>query len=198
MSSQTGDRRPVLCWHNVIPMLLVPALGALFFTFQRMEGTSVEPPAGPAAPPRYTLAIADLTRYDTSGEPTLTAQAQRIDYFDDASGRAFDLQVDLLSLVGGGPWHLSAPAATLPAHQRKFLLEGPVNANGRWPDTGEPVKVRTERLWVDPDARAIQTDATVTVDSATRTGTGVGMRADWAGRTLDLLHDVTINYDTTD
>lgn len=181
-------------WRKLIPLLLVPALAGLFFTFQRMDNSTIEMPAAAQSLPRYTLAGAELTRFDTDGEPMLLGQAQSMDYFDDASGRAHELKLDLLS-GGATPWHLAAPAATLPAHQHRFLLEGPVVADGRWPDSGEPVQLLTDRVWVDPDRRELQTDAPLQWQGPVRSGDAVGMRADWGGHSLQLSHNVKMHYE---
>ena len=182
-------------WRRLIPLLLVPALAGLFYTFQRMDNTIVESPEAPAALPRYTLSNAELTRFDNDGNINLTGQADTIDYFDDQSGRAQNLQADLIT-DDGKTWHLTAPAATLPAHQRRFMLEGPVLAKGKWPDNGEELLVRTDHLWVDPDQHEIDTDAPVDLQSPLRTGNAVGMRSDWTAQTLQLLHNVRMTYTT--
>lgn len=181
-------------WRKLIPLLLVPALAGLFYTFQRMDNTIVESPQGPVELPRYTLGDAELTRFDSDGNISLTGQADTIDYFDDQSGRAQNLRVDLVA-DDDRTWHLTAPAATLPAHQRRFMLEGPVLAKGQWPDNGEDVVVHTDHLWVDPDRREIDTDAPVDLQSPQRNGNAVGMHSDWAAQTLQLLHNVKMTYE---
>ncbi len=182
-------------WRRLIPLLLLPALAGLLYTFQRMDSSGISTPEGPAALPRYTVSSAELTRYDADGSVTLSGQADTIDYFDDQSGRAQNLQVDLVS-DDEKTWHLSAPAATLPAHQRRFMLEGPVLANGRWPDSGEDLVVRTDHLWLDPDHHQIDTDAPVELQSPLRSGNAVGLRSDWSQQTLQLLHNVRMTYIT--
>jgi LPS export ABC transporter protein LptC len=179
---------------KLIPLLLVPALAALFYTFQRMENGAIEATAATARLPRYTAANATLTRFDADGEVLLQGHADTVDYFDDASGRAHGLQLDLLS-GGDAPWHLTAPAATLPAHQHRFLVEGPVIADGQWPDSGENLQFHTDRLWVDPDRHELQTDAPLDWTGPTRSGKAVGMRADWSGNRVQLLHDVHMRYE---
>jgi LPS export ABC transporter protein LptC len=180
-------------WARLIPLLLVPALAALFYTFQRMDNSLVETPQPSSALPRYTLGGAELQRFDNEGAPYLRGQAETIEYFDDQSGQASALQVDLVD-DGERSWHLTAPSASLPAHQRRFMLDGPVLANGEWPDNGEPLKLSTERLWVDPDRRQIDTDAPVQVRSVSRNGDAVGLRSDWAGQSMQLLHNVKMTY----
>ena len=182
-------------WGRLIPLLLVPALGGLLYTFQRMDNANVETPQAPVSLPRYTLVTAELTRFDSDGNISLSGQADTIDYFDDQSGRAQNLLVDLMA-DDDKTWHMTAPAATLPAHQRRFMLEGPVLATGQWPDNGEDLAVHTDHLWIDPDRHEIDTDAPVDLQSPLRTGNAVGLRSDWTEQTLQLLHNVHMTYTT--
>jgi LPS export ABC transporter protein LptC len=179
---------------KLIPLLLVPALGGLFYTFHRLDNAGIEAPPPAADLPRYTVENAVLMRFDADGATQMQGHADSIDYFDDASGRAHGLQFDLLS-GSETPWHLTAPAASLPAHQHRFLVEGPVVANGAWPDSGEQLELHTDRLWVDPDRHELQTDSPLDWTGPTRSGDAIGMRADWAGRRLQLLHDVRMHYE---
>lgn len=182
-------------WARLIPLLLIPLLGGLFYTFQRMDNSIVETPEQPVALPRYTLSDAELTRYDADGQPSLHGLADTIDYFDDQSGHAHNLRVDLVA-DDDRTWHLTAPTATLPPHQHRFMLDGPVLAQGEWPDNGEDLALHTDRLWVDPDRREIDTDAPVQVSSASRSGSAVGLRSDWTGQSIQLQHNVKMTYQT--
>jgi LPS export ABC transporter protein LptC len=180
-------------WQRLMPLLLVPALAGLIYTFQRMDSSLSEEAQTPGAAPRYTLGGAELTRYDADGNASLYGQAETLDYFDDQSGRAQNLQVDLLS-EGDKTWHLSAPSATLPAHQHRFMLDGPVVANSHWPDDGEDFVMHAENLWIDPDRHEIDSDAAVDLQSSRRNGNAVGTHANWTARTLQLLHKVKMSY----
>ena len=181
-------------WPRLIPLLLIPALGGLFYTFQRMDDTSTAAPEAGPAMPRYTVMGAELTRYDSDGEPTLSGTAGTIDYYDDQSGRAQDLVVDLMT-EDDKTWHLTSPAATLPPHQHRFMLEGPVVMSGRWPDDDEPLAVHSDHMWVDPDRHQVDTDAPVHLVSAGRNGDAVGLRSNWNDQSLQLLHNVKMTYE---
>jgi len=179
---------------RLIPLLLVPALGGMYYTLQRMGEPASAPAAAPASPPLYRLNQAELTRYGSDGTPMLRGIAQRVDYFPDQSGQAYDLQLDLLS-ASGTPWRLSAPGAVLPAGDHRFELSGPVLAEGHWPDDGSALQARTEQLWIDPDLHEIETDAAVELQGELRKGHAQGLRADWSARNLWLLHDVQMQYE---
>lgn len=180
---------------KLIPLLLVPALGGLFYTFQRMEGGGVQTLAASTSLPRYVVDDATLQRFDDEGALQVHGHADSVEYFDDASARAHQLQIDLID-DGDVTWTATAPASTLPAHQHRFMLEGPVVADGTWPDSGEPVELHTDRLWVDPDRHELQTDAAVNWNGPTRSGSAVGMRGDWSQNHLVLLHDVRMRYES--
>jgi LPS export ABC transporter protein LptC len=183
-----------LSWQRLVPLLLVPALGGLFYTLQRMDDSGGGSGAEPVSQlPRYTLTTAELTRYDADGNANLFGTADSVEYFDDQSGRAHNLAVDLVA-SDDKTWHVTSPSATLPAHQRRFMLDGPVVATGHWPDSGEAVTVHTDRLWIEPELHQIQTDAPVHLQSPSRTGDAVGMRSDWSARRLQLLHNVNMTY----
>jgi len=173
---------------------LLLALIGLLYTLQRSNDVAITPAPEPNALPRYTLTNAVLTRYDTDGRPALRGHAQTLDYYDDESAHAENLQLDLLS-TARAPWRATAPSGMLPAHSHRFLLEGNVVAEGRWPDNNEALTIRTEQLWVDPDQHSLQTDRPVTLTGATRDGSAVGVKANWVEQNMELLNDVKMHYE---
>lgn len=173
---------------------LLLALIGLLYTLQRSNDVAITPAAEQNALPRYTLTNAVLTRYDANGRPALRGHAQTLDYYDDESAHAENLQLDLLSDTHA-PWQATAPSGMLPAHSHRFLLEGEVVAVGRWPDNNEPLTIRTEQLWVDPDLHHLQTERAVTLTSASRDGSAVGMNAGWVDQNMELLNDVKMHYE---
>jgi LPS export ABC transporter protein LptC len=179
----------------VLPLLAIPVLGALLYTFQRVDEGGTIVPAEAVALPRYTVYDAVLTRFDTDGSATLRGKASSVAYFDDESGHATDLQADMLA-DDEATWHLSSPTATMPARDRRILLEGPVVANGRWPDSGEDLTVGATQVWVDTDTHQFDSRQGVTLKSASRNGSAVGVRVDWQDRRMQLLHNVKMTYVT--
>jgi LPS export ABC transporter protein LptC len=174
----------------VLPILAV--LGVLFATWRGATPITAPVTVTTAGQPRYTLSGARWTRYDEQGQASFAAQAQTIDYYNDESARLHE--VELRGLGGiGSPWQIKAPLGIAPAHARRMLLSGPVTAIGRWPE-GESVSFVTPELWVDQDSREISTEAAVKLVSASRSADATGLRADWEGKTLELLHDVRVNY----
>jgi LPS export ABC transporter protein LptC len=184
-----------MSWRKLLtPVLLVPALAGLFYTFQRMDDTDTGTVEVPSTLPRYTLAIAQFSRYDSYGNPTLGGYADTVDYYDDQSGIAHNLDLELLT-AGGSVWRVRAPSAELPARQRRFRLDDSVVATGHWPDSEGELTLKSKYMWIDPDTHLFDTDAPVDLISPGRNGTAVGLRGDWSGRSLQLLHDVKMNYE---
>jgi LPS export ABC transporter protein LptC len=177
----------------VLWIAAVPILGAVLYTLQRADETETVTPVATVALPRYTVRDAQLTRFDTEGVATLHANSSSIEYFDDDSGQAHDLQADLLS-DGDATWHLSAPTGTLPPHDHRILLGGPVLASGEWPDNGAPLSIDTTQVWVDPDSHLFETREPLTINGEARHGSAVGMRVNWDERRLQLLHNVKMTY----
>ena len=66
-------------WARAIPVLILPLLAALYYTFQRMDNSVIETPAPAATLPRYTVNGAELSRYDVDGSLNRRAHAQTID-----------------------------------------------------------------------------------------------------------------------
>ncbi len=180
--------RPVL-----LPLLALPVLGALFYTFHRIDDNQSFTPQELAAPPRYTLTDADILRYDTDGTPTMRGQAHTVEYFDDDSGHATQVQVDLLA-DDEVTWHLTSATAMQPAHERRILLDSPVIATGTWPDNGEAVTITTAEVWIDPNSHTFQSDQAVAARSASRDADAIGMNAEWQEKRLRLLRDVKMTY----
>ena len=170
------------------------ALGALMYTFNRMDDRGALHTEELNAPPRYTLSDAELTRFDGDGDAVLRGTAASVQYYDDDSARATALAVDLIE-NDQVIWHITAPSGMQPAHDRRMLLDSAVNATGAWPDTHEPLTVNTSQMWIDADAHTLQTGETVTANSKTRRATGRGMLADWSAQWLRLLHDVKMRYE---
>jgi LPS export ABC transporter protein LptC len=171
----------------------VPVLAAVLYTLQRADESQSTAEVTPAALPRYVAHDATLVRFDTDGIATLRGAASSVEYFDDDSGQAHELQVDLLA-EGEPQWHLSSPTGTMPAHERRILLGGPVLAKGEWPDNNSPLTIDTTQVWVDPDTHQFETRDAVRLNSEVRYGTSDGMRVNWDERHLQLLHNVKMTY----
>jgi len=173
--------------------MLAIAAGALLFTLNRLDEGAVLPDAVANVAPRYTLIDTDWTRFDDDGQPSMTGAAETMVYFSDQSGQATNIVVNALD-INGGPWKLAAPNALLPATEKRIELLGNVDIAGQWPDSGDALRARTDKVWVDPDKHQINTEEPVEVDSSRRSGTAVGLDANWENRSLQLLHDVKMIY----
>jgi LPS export ABC transporter protein LptC len=177
----------------LLPLVAV-ALAAMLWSLQRHEHDAIVPATDAAHPPRYLIDVARLSRFNDEGRLTVRGTATDLEYFDDESARAKNLDADTFD-DDQNSWNVTSPSVFMPAQTRKFLLEGNVVAKGKWPDSGLPVTVRTTQLWVDPDTHLLSTEQDVTLDSDGRDGSGTGLRADWVARRLQLLHNVKMRYD---
>lgn len=183
-----GD--PAALLYVALPAGLV--LAAVFFSWQGLQTPPVEVVAAQRELPRYAVTGAQWTRLGVSGEPEFRARAEAIDYYADGSARARVIGLDAL---GGydSPWQVAAPAGEAPAHSRRLLLTGGVEAAGEHPN-GAPVRFTTERLWVDLLRRELHTEAPVEVRTDFRSATARGLRADFRGERVQLLNDVRVDY----
>jgi LPS export ABC transporter protein LptC len=179
--------RPWLAW------LSVPLIAGLWLLFgsRSLEPETVPTP-DPATAPRYSLRGVQWTRLDADGQREFTADAESADYFDDESARYEQLKMNV-PRIGDVPWRLTSPKGAAPAHEKRILMEGPVDVSGAWPD-GEALVLNTPQLWVDPVNHLLSTEAGVVFDSASRSGQAKGLKANWELQTVQLLGNVRMQY----
>jgi LPS export ABC transporter protein LptC len=180
--------RPLLF---ALPILV--ALGVLLATWQ---GPAPAPQrAAPSAQslPRYKVLDGQWTRYNAKGQPEFVVTAQSIEYYDDESARLTTLEMHSLG-GANSPWRLSAPEGYAPPQsQHRMQLRGGVDAMGHWPE-GEPLHFTAPYLWVDERNRQLFTDAAVEVRGRNRSATADGLRADWVGKSIELLGHTKMRY----
>jgi len=143
--------------------------------------------------PRYALRDAEWTRLGSDGNAQFHITASTIDYYDNKSAILGNMTMDGL---GGdkGAWTLTSPAGEMPSQQERILLKKPVVITGRSNKGGDPVKMFTDQLWVDNQRKEIYTELPLRLTQGNQQATATGMRADWTGQKLDLLHDVKVTY----
>jgi LPS export ABC transporter protein LptC len=176
----------------VLPVAVAIALLALNWRGGEMAPERVATRA--ETQPRYELVDARWIRYDETGAPEFEANIETIQVFDDDSAK---LQTIEMHSLGGttSPWRITAPEGFAPAHSRSRLqLRGGVTANGKWPQ-GEPLAFQTPYLWIDEQQHQIYTDAPVQARGPGRSAAANGMRADWIGKTVELLGQVRTQYE---
>lgn len=179
--------RPLLF---ALPLLI--AVGILL-TWQGGAPPPQKPAEVAQALPRYQVADGRWTRFDAQGRPEFVVSAQSIEYYDDESARL--KTIELHSLGGASsPWRLSAPDGYAPPHsQHRLQLKGGVSATSHWPE-GEPLHFTTQYLWIDEKNRELFTDAAVEVRGNSRSATADGLRADWVGKSVELLGNTKMRY----
>ena len=178
----------------VAPLLIVLLAGLAILSLRGGQPVRIAAAAAPEQP-RYVVRGAQLQSYDDTGQMQFEGKAENIDYFDDESARMRQFEASVLG-VRGAPWTATAPQAFAPAGERRRLqLLGGVEGAGRWPD-GEALHFKTESLWVDTDTQALDTDAAVQLDSATRRAAGVGLAVRSEPLRIVLLQQVEMRYAT--
>ena len=143
--------------------------------------------------PRYIVRDAEWTRLGADGHPQFHVTASTIDYYDDQSAVLGNMTMDGLS-GSKGAWTLTSPAGQMPDNQERVLLKKPVVATAHSSRSGEPIQLYTDQMWVDSKRKEIYTDAPIRMIQGQQQATATGLRADWAGQKLDLLHDVKVTY----
>ena len=173
----------------LVPVALVA--GAAMLSWRGFSDRAPEPVVRSADPPRYSATGVEWLRLGSGGEPEFRARAAALDYFVDDSVTMRDVELDAL---GGfsSPWHVEAPRATAPPHERRLRLAGGVRASGAL--ANESVSLVTPRLWVDLLRRELHTDARVELRSDFRSATARGLRTDFAGDHVQLLNEVRVDY----
>ena len=180
---------------RLLLLLAVLAIGvAMLKTMQNFDQSGTQKAQEDSGPrPRYALRNAEWTRLGPDGKAQFHITAATIDYYDNKSAILSNMTMDGL---GGenGAWLLTSPAGEVPAEQERILLKKPVVVTGKSVNGGEPVKMFTDQLWVDNKSREIYTDLPLRLVQGAQQATATGMRADWVGQKLDLLHDVEVTY----
>lgn len=177
----------------VLVVMLVASV-AMLKAVQNFDETGTQKVQDENAPrPRYALRDAEWTRLGPDGHAQFHITAATIDYYDNKSAILSNMTMDGL---GGerGAWLLTSPAGEVPAQQERILLKKPVVITGKSNNGGEPIKMFTDQLWVDNKRKEIYTDLPLRLTQGAQQATAVGMRADWTGQKLDLLHDVEVTY----
>lgn len=180
---------------RLLTLLVVFAIAvAMLKTVQNFDQAGTQKARDETGPrPRYALRDAEWTRLGPDGNPQFHITAATIDYYDNKSAILSNMTMDGL---GGnkGAWLLTSPAGEVPAQQQRILLKKPVVITGKSSHGGEPIKMFTDQLWVDNQRKEIYTDLPLRMTQGAQQAKATGMRADWVGQKLELLHDVEVTY----
>lgn len=191
----------------LVPALLL-LLGAVVWLGQRSEPAL---PAGAQTPadeerPRYQLDGAQWLRHTEAGQPLFEVRARRVDYFDDGAMQLMTVEVDHLAAgeSPAGHWTLNAPRGSVDAGEHRLRLYPQVEIHGQVEDAGQdtgrraatadPLLIQTTALWVDWQARTLDSDQPVTAQAPGRRLQAVGLHADWSGRRVAFLDDVQVTH----
>ncbi|SFF61333.1 LPS export ABC transporter protein LptC [Fontimonas thermophila] len=176
--------------------LTLPALGLLgliagWIVFEDLGAPVPEPMTDAVERPRYRLEGAHWRRYDAHGAPVLEATVESIDYFDDTSMELTG--IELMTRGNTGGWQLRAPLGSVPASASRMLLHPQVEITGA-PAKQPALRIQTDSLWADWQARTLSTTDPVSATAPDRTIEAVGLQADWDARRLRFLHAIKAHH----
>lgn len=174
-------------------LALAIALGGVaWLAWLLTAGTGDDATLDPVAErPRYQLQDVQWLRMDDDGRPLYMAVAKDMRLFDDGSAHVWPVVVDRLG--DHDVWRLRAPYGEVPPAGSWLTLRDGVRLHGHWSD-GRPLTGETEYLHIDTQRRELYTDQPVLLRGSRERMEGRGLRADWAGERVQLLHDVRTHY----
>ncbi|MES2488293.1 MAG: LPS export ABC transporter periplasmic protein LptC [Pseudomonadota bacterium] len=175
----------------VVALAISVALWMGVQSFDRASEPQAQDESGPR--PQYALRDAEWTRLGADGKTQFHITAATIDYYENKSAVIGRMSMDGL---GGdkGAWTLTSPAGEVPADQERILMKKPVVITGKPNKGGDSILLVTDQLWVDSKRKEIYTSAPLRMTYGPQQATATGMKADWAGENLNLLHDVKVTY----
>lgn len=173
-----------------LPLLLIPLI--LLIVASQLQRPSGSGAPGVSPPPRadYYLRGAEVSTMDENGRLLYRVNADTVLHFPDESVTLDGVEVDYID----GPWTLDARQGQIPPRQRRLVLSGDVQMQGRL-RSGQQVRLNTSEMDIAFDQRLIETNARVDMQSETIRATAVGMQTDLAGRELRLISQVKVRYE---
>lgn len=141
----------------------------------------------------YYLDGATVYQLDADGGLSYRMTARQILHFTDDSAQLSDIHVHYLQGTQTY-WNLQAPDGHVPAGQHAIYLYGGVVIHHPRV-SGDMVVAHTSHAWVRPRQHRIDSNAPVTATEPGQKVTGDGMLIDLKANTLNLLHNVHVNYE---
>lgn len=180
-------------WRATLTLLLLLAAIATGWSIWRQHAAGTVAQA-PSALPNYVLHDFELVALDKQGKESFTLRAPRL--AQDATDRTLSLQTPLFLLPDkdGEHWRLRSHTGWVAADNSEVRLRGKVVATS--PPSTDPTTIRTEQLNVFPDKHKATSPVLVAVRQPGLTMHGTGMRADLAGKRVELLSKVRMTYDS--
>jgi LPS export ABC transporter protein LptC len=175
----------------VFPVLAVLAVIAAWLTIAGFREPASEAADLTAERPRYHIEGARWQRYDERGTPLFELTARDVDYFDDASMEMTDID---LKTLGASHWTLSAARGSVAAGQEILKLHPQVDLQGQSREQ-RPLAMQTPSLFVNWNARTLDTDDSVIARSLGQTLDAVGMHADWAAEKVSFKSQVRVRHE---
>lgn len=181
-----------MSWRGVLALVLLVAAGVTGWSAwrQRAERPAV---VAPSARPDYVLHDFELVALDKQGKEAFSLQAPKLERNPDDKTLTIATPLFLVPDKEGQRWQLRSNTGWVAADNSEVRLRGKVVADS--PEGGTPTRMKTEQLNLFPDRNVATSKSKVVVTSPGSTMQGTGMKADLAGKRVQLLSKVSSSYD---
>lgn len=174
---------------------LLAAITALSFWFRISSQRSAQPPAAAARLPDYYLEGMERRELDQAGVLRSVLRTERLEHFsDDDSATLVRPRLEIYN-DDGWTWLVQAESGWSNGAGTEVWLHGPVEIQHRDAAGDDQLHVATSELRLLPKEQFAETDRAATIREPRSVATGVGLRANLAENRVELLTQVTIQYD---
>jgi lipopolysaccharide export system protein LptC len=188
--------RPVrLDLRAALLVALLVAVSALSFWFRISSRHATPPLAAAARLPDYYLEGMERRELDGTGRVRSVLRTERLEHFsDDDSATLVRPSLEIYN-DDGWSWLVQAESGWSNGAGTEVMLHGQVDIRQRDAAGSVRLHVATSELHVLPQAQFAETDRAATIREPRSVATGVGLRANLAENRVELLTQVTIQYD---
>lgn len=135
--------------------------------------------------------------FDAAGQLSHVLMAPRIDHYQDQKRSLMQQPRIQLARPDGAPWEVSAELADAEHSSEKLTLRQQVALSRAGSNNVAPLRMETDSLIVDMQARTADTAAEVRFRSSNGHVSATGLRANLATEQLELLANVKGHYEQT-
>ena len=133
--------------------------------------------------------------YDVNGQLSHVLSAPRIDHFQDQRRSLMQQPHIQLARPDGIPWEVHAALADAEHSSDKLTLRQQVSLSRAAVANVAPLRMETDTLRVDMQARTAETSSAVRFSSSYGSVSAIGLRANFSTEQLELLSNVEGHYE---
>ena len=188
--------RPVrFDFRALLLVALLAVVAALSFWFRVSYQRASAPPATAVRLPDYYLEGMERRELGSAGQLSSVLRAERLDHFnDDDSATLVRPSLEIYN-DDGWSWLVQAESGWSNGTGTEVWLHGQVDIRHRDASGAVQLHVSTSELRVLPKEQYAETDRAATIREPRSVATGVGLHANLAENRVELLTQVTIQYD---